>query len=126
MIISMVITLTECLLTIVATLLILSPLMTESRIRNFLRLTCCCFIHDDEVLDTLVYWISSQQSFKGFSLTDIIIGLLMTNMIYHDKRAIVREIDNPDERLEVKKMRVHEYIQYIKDHRFDALHISCR
>lgn len=116
LILGLVISIGELILTILSVLLFLSPRLTEKRIRTFLRFSCCCIIKDDEVLNSLVCWIASQQSFKDFSLTDVILGLLMTNMIFHDKRNLMNDIDYPDERLEVRTMRVHEYIQYIHNH----------
>lgn len=106
----------EFILSLVCTLIFVSPRLTEKRIRRILRLACCGTIKDDEVLNSIVYYISSHPSFKDFSLSDIVLGMLMTNMIYYDKKGTIKEIDNPDERLEVKKMRVDEYIEYINSH----------
>lgn len=112
----------ELITSIISSILLLSPRLTEKRIRRILRIVCCCTIHDDEVLDSIVYWMAAQPSFKDLSLSDIVLGLLMTNMIYHDKKITIEGIDNLDERIAVKKMRVHEYIEYLnnksKDYKF--------
>ena len=112
----------ELITSIISSILLLSPRLTEKRIRRILRIVCCCTIHDDEELDSIVYWMAAQPSFKDLSLSDIVLGLLMTNMIYHDKKITIEGIDNLDERIAVKKMRVHEYIEYLnnksKDYKF--------
>ena len=105
----------ELITSIISSILLLSPRLTEKRIRRILRIVCCCTIHDDEVLDSIVYWMAAQPSFKDLSLSDIVLGLLMTNMIYHDKKITIEGIDNPDERVAVTKMRVHEYIEYLNN-----------
>lgn len=112
----MCLSLIEFCFSILFTLLFLSPRLTEKRIRRILRYGCCGIIKDNEVLDSLVFTMSSLPSFKDFSLSDILLGLLMTNMIYYDKKEIIKGIDDPDERLRVKKMRVHEYIEYVNSH----------
>ena len=113
----------EAVFGIVLLVMFLSPRITESRVRRVLHLLCCCVIRDDEVIDSLVSGIMKLPSFDNFSMTDIIAGLLMTNMVYHDKKKTIAAISDPQERLQVKTMRVHEYIKYLKKNS-DRFHLS--
>lgn len=123
LILLMVISGVEAILGIVLIIAFLSPKITEKRVRRILHLLCCCVIRDDEVIDSLVSGIMQLPSFENFSITDIIAGLLMTNMVYHDKKKIIAAIADPQERLQVKMMRVHEYIEYLKKNS-DRFHLS--
>lgn len=123
MILLMILSGTEALLGIVLLVMFLSPKITENRVRRVLHLLCCCIIRDDEVIDSLVSGIMKLPSFENFSMTDIIAGLLMTNMVYHDKKKTIAAISDPQERLQVKTMRVHEYIKYMNKNS-DRFHLS--
>lgn len=105
----------ELVLSITGTVLLISPKRTEGRVRRLLRCCCCCVIHDDEVIDTLVSGIMELPSFQELSFTDVLIGLIMTNIVFHDKKKIVASIADPDERLSVRMMRVHEYMNYLRE-----------
>ena len=105
----------ELVLSITSTVLLISPKRTEGRVRRLLRCCCCCVIHDDEVIDTLVSGIMELPSFQELSFTDVLIGLIMTNIVFHDKKKIVASIADPDERLRVRMMRVHEYVNYLRE-----------
>lgn len=109
----MVLCIVEFSVSIIGICLVISPKRTESRVRHFLRCCFCCIIHDDEVIDALVNGIMELPSFQDFAFTDVIIGLIMTNIVFHDKKNVVSTISNPDERLRIRKMRVNEYIEYL-------------
>ena len=111
----------ELVLSITGTVLLISPKRTEGRVRRLLRCCCCCVIHDDEVIDTLVSGIMELPSFQELSFTDVLIGLIMTNIVFHDKKKIVASIADPDERLSVRMMRVHEYMNYLRERCYSAV-----
>ena len=92
----------------------LSPKPSESRTRRILKFCCCCIIKDDEVIDSLVSSIMHFPSFNAFSFTDIIAGLIMTNLVYHEKKKVIADFVDSSEKLEVKTMRVHEYLDYLR------------
>lgn len=103
----------EFVVSIVGMCFVISPKRTESRVRRFLRCCLCCIIHDDEVIDALVNGIMELPSFQEFAFTDVILGLIMTNIVFHDKKKTITTIADPDERLRVRKMRVNEYVEYL-------------
>ena len=89
----------EFVVSIVGMCFVISPKRTESRVRRFLR---CCLCG-----------IMELPSFQEFAFTDVILGLIMTNIVFHDKKKTVTTIADPDERLRVRKMRVNEYVEYL-------------
>ena len=91
----------EFVVSIVGMCFVISPKRTESRVRRFLRCCLCCIIHDDEVIDALVNGIMELPSFQEFAFTDVILGLIMTNIVFHDKKKTITTIADPDERLRV-------------------------
>ena len=94
----------------------LSPKPSETRTRRILKFCCCCIIKDDEVIDSLVSTIMRFPSFNAFSFTDIIAGLIMNNLVYHEKKKVISSLVDSSEKLQVKTMRVHEYLNYLRKH----------
>ena len=92
----------------------LSPKPSETRTRRIFKFCCCCIIKDDEVIDSLVSSIMRFPSFNAFSFTDIIAGLIMTNLVYHEKKKVIADLVDSSEKLDVKTMRVHEYLDYLR------------
>ena len=92
----------------------LSPRISESRARRMLKFWCCCIIKDDEVFDSLVATLMRFPSFEQFSFTDTIAGLIMTNLVYHEKKKVIATLTDSAEKLRVKTMRVHEYLNYLR------------
>ena len=117
----MIVSSVEWIVAIVFTLFSCSPTVSEKRVRNSLRILCCCVIRDNEIIDSVVSNIMKLPSFRSFSFTDILAGLLMTNMVFHDKNRVIKQLVDPDERLRVRMMRVHEYIEYVYQHRIFSL-----
>ena len=101
---------------IISLLFFLSPKRTEKRVKEVLHCFCCCIIRNDELIDSLVSGIMSLPSFDAYSMTDVIAGLHMTNLVYHHKSRVINQIADPEERLLVKCMRVHEYLTYLHQH----------
>ena len=106
----------ELVLGIISLLFFLSPKRTEKRVKEILHCFCCCIIRNDELIDSLVSSIMSLPSFDAYSMTDVIAGLHMTNLVYHHKSRVINQIADPEERLLVKCMRVHEYLTYLHQH----------
>lgn len=113
----MVFCIVELSIAFIFTIFTCSPKVSEKRIRFGLHLLCCCIIRDNNIIDSLVSIIMRQPSFRTFSLSDIVAGLLMTNLVYHEKNNLIKHIPNPDERLRIRTMRVHEFIEYIHRNR---------
>ena len=106
----------ELIVGIISLLFFLSPQRTEKRVKQALHCFCCCIIRNDELIDSLVSGIMSLPSFDAYSMTDVLAGLHMTNLVYHHKGRIINMIPDPQERLLVKRMRVHEYLAYLHQH----------
>ena len=109
----MVFCIVELSIAFIFTLITCSPKVSEKRVRFGLHCLCCCIIRDNDIIDNLVSGIMRQPSFRTFSLSDIVAGLLMTNLVYHEKNNLIKHIADPDERLRIRTMRVHEFIEFI-------------
>ena len=110
----MVFCIVELSIAFIVTIITCSPKASERRIRTTLHIFCCCIIRDNDIIDSLVSGIMRQPSFRTFSLSDVIAGLLMANLVYHQKNKLIKSISNPDERLRIRTMRVNEFIEYIR------------
>ena len=102
------------------TIITCSPKVSEKRVRMGLHILCCCIIRDNDIIDSLVSGIMRQPSFRTFSLSDIVAGLLMTNLVYHEKNKLIKRIPDPDERLRIRVMRVNEFIEFIHRNRISS------
>lgn len=93
-----------------AVLLLTVPTFTKTGLKRILESAMIRIIFNDQTLTMLVETLLSTSSFQDLCITDIMCGLLLSNIVWHHKR----ESGVPLNR--VKNLSLDQYLAFLKEH----------